>query len=236
MEGRRFETLFVADWSEAVFLHFSVDPGALQQEVPFPLDDYEGACFVSFVAFTMRRMRFARGGLLTRWITAPIATHRFLNLRTYVRPGAGEGIFFMKEWLDNRVSIPLGPRTFGLPYHFGRLDYDHGGSTIRGEATCPGGCLRYEGEVEDTPEPAAPGTRDAFLLERYTAYTAAGRSRKRFRVWHPPWQRMELAGVRLPVNTLFRGLDEAWTKTARLVSAHFSPGVTDVWMGRPHPA
>lgn len=234
MESRRLETLFLADWVDAVFLHFEVDRETLQEEVPFPLDEFEGKCFVSLVAFTMRGMRFAKGGTFTRWMTAPLATHRFLNLRTYVRSGKGEGIFFMKEWLDNPLSIPLGPKTFGLPYHSGKLCYTHDRNGVEGAVDCDEGSLRYRGKPEQAEANAAVGSLSAFLLERYTAFTAAGRVPKKFRVWHEPWRHGSIADLEIGENTLFAGLHQAWTKTGRLVAAHFSPGVKDVWMGRPH--
>ncbi|MDF1859388.1 MAG: DUF2071 domain-containing protein [Verrucomicrobiales bacterium] len=188
MESRRIETLFLADWADAVFLHFEVDREALQEEVPFPLDRFEGKCFVSLVAFTMRGMRFAKGGKCTRWMTAPLATHRFLNLRTYVRTGGEEGIFFMKEWLDNPLSIPLGPKTFGLPYRRGELRYAHGPEGVEGAVDCYEGSLRYRGKPGKVEAAAPVGTLSAFLLERYTAFIAAGRKPKKFRVWHEPWR------------------------------------------------
>jgi hypothetical protein len=36
------EPLFYADWLRVLFIHFEVDAGALQREVPFPLDLREG--------------------------------------------------------------------------------------------------------------------------------------------------------------------------------------------------
>jgi hypothetical protein len=51
---------------------------------------------VSVVAFAMRRLRFARGGKFSEWLCRPVATQRFLNLRTYVRPRGGT-VFFWRN-------------------------------------------------------------------------------------------------------------------------------------------
>jgi hypothetical protein len=72
---------------------------------------------------------------------------------------------------------------------------------------------------------------DEFLLERYTAFTEWWNLRRYFRVWHAPW----------PVTPISAAVDDSgllaqtgqWKSRARLVAAHYSPGVQDVWMGRP---
>src|SRR6266852_2534444 len=114
--GGNREPLLLSDWQRALFIHFEVEAGALQAEVPFRLDLREGKAYVSLVAFTMRRMRPRVGGPLAEWCFGPIATHELLNLRTYVRHRGEAGIYFIAEWIPNRLSVFLGPRTFGLPY------------------------------------------------------------------------------------------------------------------------
>jgi len=119
------EPLLISDWDRALMIHYEVDAEALQRIVPFELDLRDGRAFISLVAFTMRGMRFFRGGALTGWLLKPIATHNFLNVRTYVRQGREDGIYFLAEWLNNKLSVMLGPGVFGLPYRLGRLDYEH---------------------------------------------------------------------------------------------------------------
>src|SRR6266536_656086 len=106
----RGEPLFLADWDRVLMIHYEVDPVRLQRAVPFELDVYEGRAFVSLVAFTLRGMRPCLGGRLSAWLLRPIATHEFLNVRTYVKRGGETGIYFMAEWLSNRLSVALGPR------------------------------------------------------------------------------------------------------------------------------
>ncbi|MEM6916463.1 MAG: DUF2071 domain-containing protein [Verrucomicrobiota bacterium] len=234
MESGTLETAFLADWVEMNFLHFEVDPDLLQENVPFPLDLHEGKAYVSLVAFTMKRLRPALGGAATEWTTRPIASHQFLNLRTYVNDGERTGIFFMKEWLNNRLAVTLGPKTFGLPYRWATLRYPQDPETCRGEVVAEEGALRYRGSKDPDLKAAAPGSLTEFLLERYTAFTSAGKQPKFFRVWHRPWKAAELKGFALEERSLLDHLKERWTETARFVGAHWSPGVFDVWMGRPH--
>ncbi len=229
--------LLLADWLRAVFLHYAVDPERLQGEVPYDLDLRDGQAYVSLVAFTMRRMRFYRGGRLTAWLTAPLATHPFLNVRTYVRHGDEAGIYFLAEWLPNRLSVALGPALFGLPYRLGHLSYDHRHETgrLEGRVTAPGtpGALRYHAALEGDARFGFcdDGSLRAFLLERYTAFTARGTRRRRFHVWHRPWVRTPL-DLTLDDDTLLASTG-AWHRDARFVGADYAPGVRGVWMGRP---
>src|SRR5258705_9627134 len=94
MLAQRGERLFVAGWERVLMMHFEVDAVALQRAVPFQLDLYHGQAFVSLVAFTMRGMRPCFGGKFAELLFRPIATHDFLNVRTYVRHGGGRGIYF----------------------------------------------------------------------------------------------------------------------------------------------
>lgn len=236
MEAASWETLFLADWTEATFLHFEVDGKLLQHIVPFAIDRYEGRSFVTLVAFTMKRLRCRYGGRYTEWLTYPIASHRFLNLRAYVRGRDGAGIFFMHEWLDNRLSVRMGPFTFGLPYRHASLEYLRSETAVRGEIRSPEASGAFFGRFSGTTSLAEPDGLDAFFLERYTAYTAAGRRPMFFRVWHHPWQFRALEIDALEIVNFLGELRQDWVKSMRFVSAVHSEGVEDVWMGRPHAA
>jgi uncharacterized protein YqjF (DUF2071 family) len=220
-------------------VHYEVEASALQRVVPFELDLRRGRAFISVVAFTMRGMRPHFGGAWTAWLLKPIATHDFLNVRTYVRHKDESGIYFMAEWLTNRLSVLLGPTAFGLPYHLGRIQYDYssagrmsgGVEDFRGRGT-----LSFEAKVnlaEGFCE-CKPGSLCEWLMERYTAFTCAKGQGRFFRVWHPPWRHVS-AEVEVSDRTL---LENNWQffKSVKMVGAHFSPGVYGVWMGRPHRA
>jgi uncharacterized protein YqjF (DUF2071 family) len=173
-----------------------------------------------------------------------MATHELLNLRAYVRHRGEPGIFFLAEWIPNRLSAFLGPRTFGLPYRLGRLNYQH--HHERGDLR---GCVEIATQGRQDPlrleyhaglssgdenafEPCAAHSLAEFLLERYTAFTQY-RSRARFfRVWHTPWRQTPVR-VSLLDDTLLRGALPC-LHAAKLVAANYSPGVQNVWMGRPH--
>ena len=217
--------LFTADWLDVVFVHFRLDPKRLQPLVPLPLDIYSGDAYVSLVAFTQSRLRPIVGGRFAELLAAPLAHHEFLNVRTYVRQGDTRGIFFMTEWIPNRLAHFVGPRTYGLPYRLGRLNYDG----PRREIESAGRRLTIETSPVVAAKESDPLTE--FLLERYTAFTHRNGVLRRFDVDHVPWPRRDVT-VELRDTDLLE-FNGDWFDHAELVAAHHSPGVRDVVIGRP---
>jgi uncharacterized protein len=216
-----------SDWLRAVFLHYRVDPDVLQPYVPFPLDLRRSKAYVSL----------RKGGAWTRRLTAPLATHPLLNVRTYVRVDDEPGICFLAEWIPNVLAARLGPPLFGLPYRLGHLDYRHlhETGTLNGYVAAPDapGPLIYEGALPYNAElgPAERGSLTEFLLERYTAFTAWHGLHRCFRIWHPPWPQTSFDAEILD-DTLLAATGD-WVHEATFIGATYSPGVRDVWMGRP---
>jgi uncharacterized protein len=235
MPSRFCDPLFVADWDRVLMIHFEVDSQALQRYVPFELDLRDGRAFVSLVAFTMNGMRPCFGGRFSTWLLRPISTHDFLNVRTYVRHNGETGIHFMTEWLSNRLASKLEPLTFGLPYRFGRIAYQHDWRSghLNGRAEDSGGIFSYQAKVETSVpfEACKSGSLDQWLMERYTAFNSARGRKKFFRVWHPPWRYRSAKAV-VERNSLLTGR-WPWFSDAELIAAGFSPGVKQVRMGWP---
>jgi len=230
----RSEPMLYARWDRAVFIHYAADAATLQRDVPFALDLHDGRAYVSIVAFTLSRMRPRIGGRIGEWLFKPIATHEFLNIRTYVRHRGEPGIYFLAEWLSNPLSVRLGPRTFGLPYRFGRLVYQNApsGRGLRGFVDAPEGRLAYEGKVCGSDFAASDADSfPEFLLERYTAFTQRRTRARFFRVWHLPWEHAP-AEIEVTADTLLASTGP-WWKTTEYIGANYSPGA-EVWMGRPH--
>lgn len=229
--------MFLADWTNVLFIHYAIDPKVLQPHVPFALDLFKGRAYISLVAFTQRNLRPRVGGRLAALASRPLAEHDFLNVRTYVRHGRERGIFFLAEWIPNRLACLLGPRMYGLPYRLARTDYQRGGAPGRrerfvGSVTTPAGRVAWDARFRPAAEgrPARPGL-ERFLLERYTAYTRRRSTPLRFRVWHEPWVRTR-ARVRMHDTTLLAAAFP-WMAGAHPLAAHFSPGVFNVWIGPP---
>lgn len=247
---------FLCDWVDATFVHFAVEPRWLQPSVPFELDLYQGKAYVSLVAFTMRHVRpAALDSRLGEMLLRPIMPCRFLNVRTYVRAGGSDGIFFFGEWLSQWANIPLGPLLYGLPYRPGWLSFSRerkpgrvasagasrsagagDGAPVRTKVDVHGlggGRLAFRGECDSARRLAvsAPGSLDAFLLERYHAFTVRRGKRLVFQVEHAPW-RQTAAEISLEETSLLAPMGE-WSSKARLVGGHYTPGAFDVAMSAP---
>lgn len=218
---------FRADWRDVLFVHYSIDPAVLRPWTPFALDLFEGRAWASLVAFTQVGMRPAVGGRIGAALMRPVATHAFLNLRTYVRAEGRAAIQFLAEWIPNRLAMVVGPRLYGLPFRFGRLDYRNG----RRDVTAEGGALRLSASEGATVHEATRGSIEEFVLERYTAVTWRQRRGRRFDIEHAPWA-WRRAAVRVEDDSLVRGA-AAWFAGARAECAHVSEGVCDVAIGGP---
>jgi uncharacterized protein YqjF (DUF2071 family) len=192
---------------------------------------------VSLVAFTMRDMRPSRGGRLAALAFKPIATHGFLNVRTYVKHCGESGIHFLAEWLPNKLAVLMGRPVFGLPYRLGALDYRHHHERGRVRGTVRSrkgrGMLRYRATLPGHPKfkPSEPGSLTEFLMERYTAFTTWMGWKRCFRVWHEPWPQCEVDAT-IEDDSLM-ALTGDWARHARFIGANYSPGLRDVWMSRP---
>jgi uncharacterized protein YqjF (DUF2071 family) len=223
------QRMFTADWLDVIFVHYRIDPAHLAPLVPLPLDLHDGDAYVSLVAFTQSRLRPTIGGRLSEILASPLGQHEFLNVRTYVRHGAGagdRGIYFMTEWIPNRLAAFIGPRTYGLPYRLGRLNYDG----MSREIEAAGRRLTIRASVVKDADGDTNGLTH-FLLERYIAFTHRNGVTRRFDVDHAPWpyQRVEVdvddSGL-LP-------LSGEWFQHAQFAAAHHSSGVRDVAISAP---
>ena len=226
------------DWARILFIHFAVDPAALQPQIPFRLDVREGLAYVSLTAFYGHGLRpSALGGSLGRALALPGQFPFILNVRTYVRHGTEDGIHFLAEWIPNRLAAMIGRSLFGLPFHTGRIAFEHTEQHARGRVCDDhgAGVLAYEADWDPRAAfaPTPPCSLAEWLLERYTAFTRLGARSRFFRVWHPAWPQTP-AIVRIADDSLLRSTGP-WYAAARLIGGNYSPGFFDVRMGRAQP-
>jgi uncharacterized protein YqjF (DUF2071 family) len=236
-DPRGWKPLFRADWTRFVFLHYAVPPEELAPYTPLHLDCRDGSAFVSLVFFRFERMRPARflWKRLGREILRPASDSWFLNVRTYVNGPAGPGIQFLVEWMDNPLSLLLGPLLYGLPYRRGRFEaptMDGDGASRLGVTDAKaGGSLRVVfggGGARGRPP---DHSLESFLLEKYTAYTHFKGVSRFFRIDHPRWEvsRPEVKGIEDTMVVKHC----PWFAQARHLGAHASPGFRDIAMGCP---
>lgn len=175
------------DWDNLLFLHWPVPAASLQPLIPagLEIDTFEGQAYIALVPFTMPRVRHR--GLPA--LPGMGAFHE-CNVRTYVRHGEEAGVWFFSLDAASRLAVWGARWRFHLPYFHAdiELQREDRRSTYsvrrrRGEARC-----RCVWEAGKQRPPAAPGSLEHFLTERYALFAADRQGRISLgRVAHQPW-------------------------------------------------
>jgi hypothetical protein len=177
-------------WADLGFLHWSVPVAALRPLVPdaLEIDTFDGLAFIGLVPFTMR-------GVRPRWAPALpwLSSFHEVNVRTYVHHrGRDPGVWFLSLDAANPIAVVVARSVWKLPYHFARMRLERDGEAIRYRSDRrwprprPASCdLGYQpiGPVL----PAAVGTLEHFLVERYVLYAFARGRLSSGRVHHAPY-------------------------------------------------
>ncbi|MBI4657553.1 MAG: DUF2071 domain-containing protein [Verrucomicrobia bacterium] len=226
---------FLCEWPRALFVHYKLDPAALQPQVPFALELFEGKAIVSLAAFTMRRFRPRRSGKFGEWLFRPAATNHFFNVRAYVHHGGEPGVYFISQWLSHPLCLLGRLPGLQLPWHLGRMRYAHShevGRLTGHVLGVLGGSLNYRAVLPSDARFAAasPGSLAEFATERYTAFALRGSREVVFRVWHEPWPQCPVEAEVKDAGLLQQSGD--WHYGAQLAAANYAIGCREVWMGR----
>ena len=196
-------------WHHLLFLHWVVPVEALRPLVPHEveIDTFEGRAYIGLVPFTMT-------GVRPIWAPAfpPLSNFHEVNVRTYVHyQGADPGVWFFSLDAANSVAVRLARTIWKLPYHFARMELNHSDGLVGELRSAPESVrqspspntIDYQSErlwpppvpaacsVRYTPAgpitPAAVGSLEHFLAERYLLYTTAGGRLFRGQVNHTPY-------------------------------------------------
>ena len=187
-------------WADLLFLHWTADARLLRQQLPdgLELDTFEGRAYVGIVPFTVT-------GARPTWLPPLPFVSNFheVNLRTYVRRRGGDpGVWFFSLDASNPVVVQTARTLFKLPYRNADLDMK-----VEDPDTAPGAGADTRRWIEFTsrrvkgdrpelevrygpagaPQPAAAGTLDHFLVERYVLYTESEGTLYSARVFHEPY-------------------------------------------------
>lgn len=190
-------------WEHLAFLHWRVDAGAIQRQLPegLELDCFDGSAWLGVVPFLMNRVH-------ARWLPEIPPTHRFLelNLRTYVVCDGKPGVWFFSLDASSRLAV-WGARTFfHLPYFNAEMEGSFEPRVeYRSRRTHKGAVAgEFEAVYEPTGETfrSEAGSLEHWLTERYCLYAAneAG-NLGRGEVQHAPWP-LQPARVEIATNTL----------------------------------
>ncbi len=194
-------------WSDLAFLHWKVDPAALRPFVPaeLELDLLGGNAWVTLVPMRMERLVLPVGD--------PPGADRFaqLNLRTYVRYGTIQGVYFIRIDADD-VLASWAARFFTDTNYQASEAMSHSvvGDGLDFSCTRGGTGERFGVSVTSTGAAFVPSdnTIEAFLLNRDSSFALEGDDKDlaRGRVVHPPWQ-VRRATCVINENHILRGMN-----------------------------
>jgi uncharacterized protein YqjF (DUF2071 family) len=213
------------NWHHLLFLHWEIPAAELQALIPYGLtvDLFEGKAYIGVIPFTLTGVRPV--------LTPPlpwISSFHEINVRTYVHhEGRDPGVWFFSLDASSAIAVAAARAAYKLNYYSANIDFTASAGAIpsidfvsrrddpRGP-TPANAHITYR-PVEGPAAPAAPGTLEHFLAERYILYSEDEQRRlHRARVHHQPYplQRAEVgtfeetlvwaAGVRRPDNLAFR--------------------------------
>ena len=196
-----FRQIFWQTWRDLVFVHWEVDPAAIERLLPPELepDLFEGKAYVALVPFLMT-------GIRSVWLPPIPGTARTLetNVRTYVRRrGVAEpvpAVWFFSLEAESTLAVKVARGMYGLPYFKARMRYTRR-ECADGRELCDAESLRL------WPEPAParslvkaefasrapfaearPGTLEHFLVERYALFAARRGTLNYACVRHAPYR------------------------------------------------
>ena len=177
-------------WRHLLFLHWAVPVEALRPLVPsgLEIDTWDDLAWIGVVPFTMRDV--------SPWWSPSvpgISNFHELNVRTYVhRGGADPGVVFFSLDAASSLAVVLARLLWHLPYFRASMEMAVEGSfvTYRSRRLWPAprpADLTLSYRFGDGLGPAAPGSFEHFLAERYLLYTQHAEQLLVGRVHHRPY-------------------------------------------------
>jgi uncharacterized protein YqjF (DUF2071 family) len=185
-------------WERSLFAHWRVDAAAVQELLPdgLEVDEHDGAAWLGVHAFRVECVR-VHGTLPVPWISS----FSQLNVRTYVRAGEKPGIWFFSLDTPSSLAAETARLVYRLPWHTCRLEIaERSGRLEVSAARAAGRVFTARVSPRGTPAPAAAGSLERFLLERYCLYARDG-GLQRAELHHRPWLVQPAVGA-VDLNTM----------------------------------
>ena len=174
-------------WEQLLFLHWPVPTAVARALVPaeIEIDTHNGQAYVSVLALRMDKVH-----LRDMFPIPGLADFPELNVRTYVVHDGKPGVWFVSLDAPSHLNVWIGRHMFHLNYDVahmrmtdtaGRIDFTCARERSRG---------RFAATYEPSgpASPAAPGSVEEFLAERYCMYTTDHEGElRRADIEHRPW-------------------------------------------------
>jgi uncharacterized protein YqjF (DUF2071 family) len=188
-------------WCDLLFAHWAVAPAALARFVPpgLALQTFDGAAWIGVVPFRME-------GVMRRPLPDLPGASAFpeLNVRTYVEAGGKPGVLFLSLDATNLLAVCAARALFALPYWWAHMRCARDGEGFAYRHARRRSVAAFDARYAPTgpAQPAARGSFDHWLTERYCLY-ARGRRGALFRteVHHAPWP-LQAARADIERNTM----------------------------------
>lgn len=176
-------------WAGLGFFHWEADPELIAARLPAGLhvDTFASKAYLGVVPFFMERIRPVYLPPLP-WLS----WFHELNLRTYVHDDEGNpGVWFFSLDCNQPLAVEIARRAFNLPYEHAKMSSAIEGGIIRYQShrkACPMPVADFTYPVPQNPQPAAAGSLEWFLVERYLLFSADARKNLHCgRVHHSPY-------------------------------------------------
>jgi hypothetical protein len=195
--------LMAQTWEDLLFAHWPVPAGSLRALLPegIEVDLFDGQAWVGVVPFRLTGLRLR--GLLP----APVASSFLeVNVRTCVVVDDRPGVWFFSLDASSGFAVETARRTYKLPYYRARMLAERRGEEIEyssSRARTVGGPAVFSGRYAPIGDvaPAAPGSLEHFLIERFCLYAVHRGRLLRAEIHHPPWP-LQPARAEIDLNTM----------------------------------
>ncbi len=177
-------------WVDLLFAHWPIDPDAIRPLIPdgLDLDTYDGRAYLGIVPFRMEDVG-------PRGLPAPPIIGGFpeLNVRSYVRHGGRDGVWFLSLDAASRVAVEGARAGFHLPYFLADVELRREREVIEYRSTRrdprgPAAALDIRYRPTGPVELAAAGSLEAWLTDRMRVFAIDGSGRiVRTEIAHRPW-------------------------------------------------
>lgn len=189
-------------WEHLLFAHWRLAPEQLRPHVPEPLrlDTSDGSAWLGVTPFRV-------SGLRVRGLPPVPVLSSFLelNVRTYVELEGKSGIYFFSLDAASAFAVEAARRTYRLPYFRAQMSADFAGdvsySSTRVDREGHRAVFQARYRAVGEPAPAAVGSLEYFLTERYCLFTMHDAQVHWAEIHHPPWP-LQQAEAEILENTM----------------------------------